>query len=102
MSGGLCPALFHVRVFPCGGECPPSRRASPRVNIVQECEQEFPWKQLFLHLLQSIVDRQTEQEGHQRVTLFPSFSLADVMMGPVFINPLVARITRMRGPDIRE
>ena len=93
-------ARFQTRVLPLCNRIPAcvnsfSPRLSCTVRVLLEtspekytsskCEEVFLGLQFSRRLFQRVVDCQTEQQWHERVSQFASFSLDDVMHLPGFI-----------------
>ena len=74
---------------------------SDSVHIVQKCEQDFSFSKLCLQRRQCVVNRQTEQKGHQWIPLFYALCLVNVVRDTSSILPPVARSIGANGPDER-
>ena len=71
------------------------------MHVVQECEEMLLFSHGALSLRQSTINPQTEEE-HQKILLFPSLALHDVMLVSGIIPPSVVRWLRIHGLDDRE
>ena len=91
--------LLSEAVVHCSGSVGDVRR---EVHVVQIREEVFLWPQFSRRLFQRVVDRQAEQQWHERVSLFTSFGLDDVMHFPGFICPCITRWVGVGGADERE
>ena len=105
---GRSPAAFHTRVFPrvqlhsglprqnfceCieGSPCSPWR--GRRVHVIEERKQLLVLLHASLHVAQRIVDGKAEEQGQQRVSLFP---LPYWVLHPSAVPPPVTRPFRVQ------